>query len=138
MQTQKLEPELSPSSQPPSMARSAGGKRLAIGAIAAILAVAADTLGLSGQAASLTHWTFDPAANQLEITVKDGTTPHYFLMAQPARIVVDLPDTAVGNVSTQQTYSGAIRQIRVSQFQPGLTRIVMEISPDVSLAPGQV
>lgn len=91
------------------------------------------------QAASLTKWSFNPAANQLEITVKDGTTPRYFLMAQPARIVLDLPDTAVGDVSAQQTYPGAaVRQIRVSQFEPGLTRIVMEISPNVSLAPGQV
>ena len=90
------------------------------------------------QAASLTSWQFNSAANQLELNVKDGTTPRYFLMAQPARIVVDLPNTSIGTVTTQKTYTGAIRQIRVSQFQPGLTRIVMELSPDVSLAPGQV
>ncbi|UBF24897.1 AMIN domain-containing protein [Kovacikia minuta CCNUW1] len=90
------------------------------------------------QAGSLTNWQFNSTANQLELTVKDGTTPRYFLMAQPARIVVDLPNTSIGTVSTQQTYTGAIRQIRVSQFQPGLTRIVMELSPEVSLAPGQV
>lgn len=113
-------------------------QRLLGAAIAALSAVTADATFLSVQAASLTNWSFDPAANQLEITVKDGTTPRYFLMAQPARIVVDLPDTAVGAVSAQKTYSGAVRQIRVSQFEPGLTRIVMEISPGVSLAPGQV
>ncbi len=90
------------------------------------------------QAASLTQWKYDPTANQLELTVKDGTTPRYFLMAQPARIVVDLPDTSVGEVATQKTYSGAVRSIRVSQFKPGLARIVIELSPDVSLAPGQV
>ncbi|MCL6433898.1 MAG: AMIN domain-containing protein [Leptolyngbyaceae cyanobacterium HOT.MB2.61] len=92
----------------------------------------------SAQAASLTQWKYDPTANQLELTVKDGTTPRYFLMAQPARIVVDLPDTSVGEVATQKTYSGAVRSIRVSQFKPGLARIVIELSPDVSLAPGQV
>ncbi len=27
------------------------------------------------QAASLTHWNFDSAANRLDLTVKDGTTP---------------------------------------------------------------
>lgn len=106
--------------------------------LAAIGAVMAEATVLSIQAASLTNWSFDPAANRLEITVKDGTTPRYFLMAQPARIVLDLPGTAVGSVSAQQTYTGAVRQIRVSQFEPGLTRIVMEISPGVSLAPGQV
>lgn len=111
--------------------------------IAQSLSVAAGSVILTGaivtaEAASLTQWQYDPSANQLEITVKDGTTPRYFLMAQPARIVVDLPDTSVGEVVTQQTYSGAIRSIRVSQFQPGLTRMVLELSPEVSLAPGQV
>lgn len=114
-----------------------GRQWLLIGAIAAVSTVVGG-ISISAQAASLTDWNFDPAANQLEITVKDGTTPRYFLMAQPARIVVDLPDTAIGDVSAQKTYVGVVRQIRVSQFEPGLTRIVMEISPGVSLAPGQV
>ncbi len=90
------------------------------------------------QAASLTQWNFDPLVGELHLTVKDGTTPRYFLMANPARIVIDLPDTAVGEISPQGSYTGAVRQIRVSQFQPGLTRIVMELAPDVALAPGQV
>ncbi|MEX0270533.1 AMIN domain-containing protein [Leptolyngbyaceae cyanobacterium UHCC 1019] len=90
------------------------------------------------QAAALTNWRYDPAARQLEVTVKEGVTPRYFLMAQPARIVLDLPDTEVGEVSVKETYSGAIRQVRVSQFQPGLTRIVMELSTDAVFAPGQV
>lgn len=92
----------------------------------------------SAQAASLTNWQFDPTANELQLTVKEGTTPRYFLMAQPARIVVDLPGTSVGEVNAHGTYAGSVRQIRVSQFQPGVTRIVMELSPDISLAPGQV
>jgi len=90
------------------------------------------------QAAALMNWRYDPAARQLEVTVKEGVTPRYFLMAQPARIVLDLPDTEVGEVSVKETYSGAIRQVRVSQFQPGLTRIVMELSADAVFAPGQV
>lgn len=92
----------------------------------------------SVQAASLTEWSFDPKTNRLEVAVNEPTTPRYFLMAQPARIVLDLPDTSVGAVKPQGTYSGAIRQVRVSQFQPGLTRIVMELAPTVTLAPGQV
>jgi hypothetical protein len=90
------------------------------------------------QAAALKNWRYDPAARQLEVTVKEGVTPRYFLMAQPARIVLDLPNTEVGEVSIKETYAGAIRQVRVSQFQPGLTRIVMELSTDAVFAPGQV
>lgn len=90
------------------------------------------------QAAALTHWNYDPTANQLEVMIQAGATPRYFLMAQPARIVVDLPNTDLGTAKTQQAYSGVIRQIRVSQFQPGVTRMVLELSPDAVLAPGQV
>ena len=137
MQSQKFESAFHPEMRP-LVAQSSVVKHLLAASIAVLGTIAAEAAFFSVQAASLTNWNFDPAANQLEITVKDGTTPHYFLMAQPARIVVDLPDTAVGDVSAQKNYVGAVRQIRVSQFAPGLTRIVMEISPDVSLAPGQV
>ena len=88
-------------------------------------------------AAPLTGWQYDPTANQLEVTLKDGVQPRYFLMARPARIVLDLPNTEVGNVQRQQTYEGAVRQVRVSQIKPGLTRIVLELSPDATLLRGQ-
>ena len=86
----------------------------------------------------LANWRFDPAESQLEITLNDGTTPRYFLLAQPPRIVIDLPNTQLGRAETQQTYSGAVRQVRVSQFQEDVTRIVLELSPDVVLLPQQV
>ena len=105
-----------------------------VGLLTAGMAIAATT----AQAADLKAWRYDPSARQLEVTIKEGVTPRYFLMAQPARIVMDLPDTEVGEVSVKENYSGAIRQVRVSQFQPGLTRIVMELSADAVFAPGQV
>ncbi len=86
----------------------------------------------------LADWRFDPAQSELEITLKNGITPRYFLLAEPPRIVVDLPNTELESAQLQQTYSGAVRQVRVSQFQEGITRIVLELSPEVVLAPGQV
>jgi N-acetylmuramoyl-L-alanine amidase len=86
----------------------------------------------------LSEWRYDPAANQLEVTLQDQTTPQYFVLAQPPRIVLDLPNTLVGKVVTQQNYSGAVRKVRVSQFQPDVTRIVLELSPEVVLAIGQM
>ena len=106
-----------------------------VGAIA-ILGIGA--LELKAIAARLTNWRFDPTLNQLEITLDEGTTPRYFLLAQPPRIVLDLPNTQVGMVETQQSYSGSIRQIRVSQFEAGVTRIVLDLAPEVVLAPEQV
>lgn len=90
------------------------------------------------QTTVLTQWKYDPKLNRLEIAVRDAITPRYFLLAQPARIILDLPNTEIGKVETQKTYPGAVRQIRVSQFQPGLTRIVMELSSSVELAAPQV
>jgi hypothetical protein len=97
------------------------------------------TLALSApvQAATLTNWQFDPTTQQLTITVPEGTTPRYFLLAEPARIVLDLPNTQIGAVPLEQAYSGAVRQIRIAQFQPDLARIVIELAPGVMLAPEQ-
>lgn len=111
-------------------------KLLARASVATVLAIC--TLDLPAQAGFLEKWRFDPAANQLEITLKEGTTPRFFLLSEPLRIVLDLPNTTLGNVETQQSYSGAVRQIRVAQFQPDITRIVLELSPDVMLTTEQV
>lgn len=88
-------------------------------------------------AATLSSWTFNSAQEQLEVTLPAGVTPRYFLLAEPARLVLDLPNVALGNVETQATYSGAIRQIRVAEFQPGQTRIVMELAAGTVLEPEQ-
>jgi len=106
--------------------------------IGTIATLAVETGSIPALAAVLAEWRFDPAANQLEVTLQDQTTPQYFVLAQPPRIVLDLPNTQVGKVATQQNYSGAVRKVRVSQFQPDVTRIVLELSPEVVLAIGQM
>lgn len=105
--------------------------------IGTIATVVVATGSVPAQAAVLTAWRFDPAANQLEVTLQEQITPQYFVLGQPPRIVLDLPNTQVGK-ATQQNYSGAVRKIRVSQFQPDVTRIVLELSPEVVLAIGQM
>lgn len=89
------------------------------------------------QAASL-QWQYDPDSAALSVNLPPGTTPRYFLAAQPARIVIDLPNTDVGTVQTQKQFPGAVQQIRVAQFQPGVTRIVMQLASGTVLAPQQV
>ncbi|MFM7447254.1 MAG: AMIN domain-containing protein [Leptolyngbyaceae cyanobacterium] len=108
------------------------------GMVASLGAAAIVSSPLPAMANSLVEWSFDSTANQLEVQLQHPTSPRYFLMAQPARIILDLPGTRVGSVPTEQTYNGAIRRIRVSQFQPNLARIVLELSPDATLARGQV
>lgn len=105
---------------------------IGIGAIAPLSAIA------PAEAATLTNWQFDPNTRELQVTVPEGVTPRYFLLAEPPRIVLDLPNTQIGTVPEQQMFNGAVRQIRVGQFQPGLTRIVIELVADAEFAPGQV
>ncbi len=85
------------------------------------------------QAAVLEEWSFDPQTLQLQILLNETTQPRYFVLSQPTRIVVDLPGTWIGRIPTQQNYSGAVQKIRVSQFQKGVTRIVMDLQPGTIL-----
>ncbi len=93
---------------------------------------------IAAPVARLEDWRFYPEAFQLEINLSAGTTPRYFYLAQPPRMVIDLPDTKLGSVATQQNYSGAIQKIRVSQLNANVTRIVLDLAPGTSLDPNQV
>ncbi|BAY24447.1 hypothetical protein NIES2100_42420 [Calothrix sp. NIES-2100] len=93
---------------------------------------------ISAPLVRLDNWNFSPESLQLEFSLSAGTTPHYFYLPQPPRIVVDLPNTKLGYVPTQQNYSGAIQRVRVSQLNPGVTRIVLDLAPGSYLDPNQV
>lgn len=86
------------------------------------------------RAAVLNNWNFDTATRELTVTLPSGVTPDYFLLAQPARIVLDIPNTTLGSVASAQEYGGAIRSIRLSDVQSG-TRIVIEFAPNTRLDP---
>ena len=101
-------------------------------AIAGILATAA--IVAPARAAILNNWSFDPDTRQFTVTLPEGVTPDYFLLAQPARIVLDLPETALGDIPLAQEYSGAIRSIRLSEIQGG-SRVVIELAPNTLLDP---
>ncbi|MEA5505013.1 AMIN domain-containing protein [Halotia wernerae UHCC 0503] len=88
--------------------------------------------------AKLNDWRFNPKAVQLEITLSAGTTPRYFYLSQPPRLVVDLPDTKLGYVSTNENYAGAIQRIRVSQLDATVTRIVLDLAAGTVIDPNQV
>ncbi|KOP26357.1 hypothetical protein AMR41_11005 [Hapalosiphon sp. MRB220] len=86
----------------------------------------------------LEDWRFDPQSLQLEITLSAPSQPRYFFLSQPDRIVVDLPSTKLGYVSTQQNFSGAIKSIRISQLNADVTRLVMDLTPGTFINLNQV
>ncbi len=85
----------------------------------------------------LKKWTFEPSNNFLEILVTEDIKPRYYLMARPARVVLDLPGTTLGTGKIRGEYPGAVRRIQVSEPEPGMTRLVLELAPDAVLAPEQ-
>ncbi|MEG4035879.1 AMIN domain-containing protein [Microcoleus sp. Pol12B5] len=106
--------------------------------LAVVAAVAAVPTTLEpANASTVTSWQFDPATNQLEITLPEGTTPTYSLL-NPSQIAVDLPNTEIGVDSTQLYPQGRVRSVGVSQLQPGTARILVNLAPGVGFSAGQV
>ncbi|WP_017654977.1 N-acetylmuramoyl-L-alanine amidase [Fortiea contorta] len=89
-------------------------------------------------AARLESWRFDANQNRLEINTAGGVQPKAQLIFNPTRLVIDLPDTTFGRPQVTQPVGGAIRSIRVGQFDQQTTRIVVELTPGYTLDPKQV
>jgi N-acetylmuramoyl-L-alanine amidase len=95
-------------------------------------------LALPAQAAKLESWKFDPRENRLEFTTDEGVQPKAQLILNPTRLVIDLPGISLGRSAVNQSVGGAIRSIRVAQFDRDTTRLVVELAPNYTLDPQQV
>jgi N-acetylmuramoyl-L-alanine amidase len=89
-------------------------------------------------AAKLESWRFDANQNRLEINTSGAVQPKAQLVFNPTRLVIDLPGTSFGRPQLTQSVGGAIRSIRVGQFDPDTARVVVELSPGYTLDPSQV
>jgi len=108
---------------------------LSLAVVAAVAGVPA-TLE-PANASTVTSWQFDPATNQLEITLPEGTTPTYSVL-NPSQIAVNLPNTEIGVDATQLYPQGSVRSVEVSQLQPGTARILVNLAPGEAFSAGQV
>lgn len=94
---------------------------------------------LPAQAARLQLWRFDATQNRLDFTTDEGVQPRAQLIANPTRLVIDLPGIRLGRPAvTEPVNSGAIRSLRVGQFDAATTRIVVELAPGYTIDPNQV
>lgn len=93
---------------------------------------------LPAEAARLQLWRFDQNSNRLTFSTDEQVQPRAQLISNPTRLVIDLPDTIFGRSQVEQSLDGAIRSIRVAQFDASTTRIVIEMSPGYTLDPQQV
>lgn len=95
-------------------------------------------LATPADAARLQFWRFNASENRLIFTTDDGVQPRAQLLANPTRLVIDLPGTTLGRSQLSQVVSGAIREVRVAQFDPQTTRIVVELVQGYTLDPQQI
>ncbi|WP_228057543.1 AMIN domain-containing protein [Tychonema sp. LEGE 07203] len=107
---------------------------------ASLVAATVATVQITQQpanASTVTSWQFDPATNQLEITLPEGTTPQYSLI-NPSQIAVDLPNTEIGVDATQLYPQGTVRSVGVSQLRAGTTRILVNLAPGAAFNGEQI
>ncbi len=94
---------------------------------------------LPAQAARLQFWRFDASQNRLEFTTDQGVQPRAQLIANPTRLVIDLPGIRLGRPAVTQPGNGSsIQSLRVGQFDKDTTRIVVELAPGYTIDPSQV
>ncbi|HLO50629.1 MAG TPA: serine hydrolase [Kamptonema sp.] len=86
----------------------------------------------------LTSWHFDSTRNQLEFTTDSKVQPKVQLIANPSRLVIDLPGIILEDRETPQQGASFIQEIRVGQFDSDTTRLVIELAPGYTLDPQQV
>ena len=90
------------------------------------------------EARQLVRWNFASNQNRLEFTTDEGVQPTAKMIFNPNRLVIDLPGTRLERPTVNQSVGGAIRQIRVGQFQSNTTRLVVELAPGFAINPNQV
>ncbi|MEA5571850.1 N-acetylmuramoyl-L-alanine amidase [Calothrix sp. UHCC 0171] len=100
--------------------------------------VTAFIISSPAHAAKLNSWRFDQNQNRLEITTEGAVQPKAQLVFNPTRLVFDLPGTQFGRPQVSQPVGGAIRALRVGQFDKDTTRIVVELASGYTLNPQQV
>jgi beta-lactamase class A len=104
------------------------------------------SLGLAGvllsaqvaHADTLRSWRFVASQNQLEFTTDEGVQPTAMLVANPSRLVIDLPGVRLGRPKVNQPLNGAVTAVRIGQFDANTTRLVVELAPGYTVDPQQV
>ncbi len=99
--------------------------------------VGALLLALPAEAAKLQSWQFDSQESQLTFTTDDDVQPTAQLLANPTRIVIDLPGTTLAD-SEVQSFDSTVKEVRAEELDAETTRLVVEYHAGYSVDPAQV
>lgn len=89
-------------------------------------------------AAKLVFWRFDANQNRLDFKTDAGVQPKVQLLANPTRLIVDLPGINIQRPTVTQALGGAMRSLRVGQVDDKTTRLVLELNQGYTLDPQKV
>ncbi|WP_417040290.1 N-acetylmuramoyl-L-alanine amidase [Cylindrospermopsis raciborskii] len=103
---------------------------LLTGTIGTVLLLSSPSL-----AAQFDSWRFDANENKLEIRTTGPVQPQAQLVFNPTRLVIDLPNTKFGQPQVARPIGGGVRVVRIGQFDPQTTRVVVEFNPGYTVDP---
>ncbi|MBW4467242.1 MAG: N-acetylmuramoyl-L-alanine amidase [Pegethrix bostrychoides GSE-TBD4-15B] len=95
-------------------------------------------LMLPAEAAKLQSWQFDRAQNQLSFTTDEPVQPRVQFLKNPARLVIELPNTSLERRRVRQNETGAIDEVEVRREDDELAQIIIELDNDYTIDPAQV
>lgn len=101
--------------------------------------IASQTVCTAVDANDLRYWDFDVQQNRVEIVTEDGIRPKASMIANPTRVIIDLPGVKLRDGSIRQgNISGYVTQVRLGQVSDYTTRIVVELDQSYSMRPWEV
>ncbi|XFA73049.1 N-acetylmuramoyl-L-alanine amidase [Thermosynechococcaceae cyanobacterium Okahandja] len=95
-------------------------------------------ISLPAWANRLDYWRFNAPLSRLEMVTEDSVRPRVQLISNPTRLVVDLPGARFDRPLTQRPIGRYVREVRVGQFNPQTTRIVIELGQAYTMSARQV
>lgn len=96
------------------------------------------TVSLPATASEIVSWQFNAPENRIDFSTSSAVKPEAQMLANPSRLIVDLPETKLNQPTSSQVLSNGIKSLRVGQVDTNRTRMVLELDPDYSIDPQQV
>jgi N-acetylmuramoyl-L-alanine amidase len=93
---------------------------------------------LPAAASEILSWQYNAIENRIDFNTSAAVRPEAQILANPSRLIVDLPDTRLKQPTSSQTLSNGIRSLRVGQVEADRARMVLELDPDYAIDPQQI
>jgi N-acetylmuramoyl-L-alanine amidase len=91
-------------------------------------------------AGKLLYWKLNKLQGHIELVTDEGVQPQAQFLADPARIIIDLPDTMVpkSKQRKKKRITKYIKEVRVGQFTSNTTRLVIELRSRYTVQPNDI